>query len=283
MAGTGWTVFAGVRHDRDGDQLLDAVAGDVRPVILDVTEAAQISAAVAELGDRLDGLVNNAGVGEGGPIEALSDNDWRWHFDVNVFGLVNVTRECLPLLRSARGRVVNIASVGGRVAMPMMAPYAAGKHAVEAISESLRFEVADFGMKVACVEPGSVATAIWAKADDQLARASARVPTDLLARYQRHFDMLYGFVADGARRGIPPAKAAHAVHHALTSDRPRHRYLVGRDAKVVGLVSRLPDPLRYRMLTLNFAQMERAGRTIRLGQSTTNESPATRPDIEMHA
>jgi NAD(P)-dependent dehydrogenase (short-subunit alcohol dehydrogenase family) len=270
MAGAGWTVYAGVRKEADGDELKRSIRGDVRPVQLDVTDGGQISALAAalhdELGPRgLDGLVNNAGVAEGGPIETLSDEAWRWHFDVNVFGLVNVTRECLPLLRAARGRVVNIGSIGGRVASPLMAPYSAGKHAVEAISESLRFEVEDFGMRVACVEPGEIATAIWEKADEQLGRVTATLDADTAGRYEQHLDMMYGFVADGAKRGIPASKVGDTVHHALTASRPKHRYLVGPDAKVIGVVSRLPDRIRHRMLALNSARWAKAGHKIRSG------------------
>jgi NAD(P)-dependent dehydrogenase (short-subunit alcohol dehydrogenase family) len=268
MAAAGWTVYAGVRKPADGEQLRQGIAGDVRPVILDVTDGAHISAVVARLSDELDGrgldgLVNNAGVAEGGPIETMSESDWRWHFDVNVFGLVNMTHECFPMLRAARGRVVNVGSIAGRTAGPMLAPYAAGKHAVEAISEALRFEVADLGMKVACVEPGEVATAIWDKADAQLARVTGNADADTLKRYERHFDMLYGFVADGVKRGVPASKVADAIHHALTAARPKHRYLVGPDAKVVGVVSRLPDGLRYRALSLNGARWARSGHRIR--------------------
>jgi NAD(P)-dependent dehydrogenase (short-subunit alcohol dehydrogenase family) len=272
MAASGWTVYAGVRKDADGDALKRDVSGDVRPVLIDVTDSGHITALAAtltqELGSRgLDGLVNNAGVGQGGPIETISEADWRWHFDVNVFGLVNLTRECLPLLRSARGRVVNIGSIAGRIASPMMAPYSAGKHAVEAISESLRFEVEDFGMHVACVEPGEIATAIWDKADDLLASVSEQMDADAMDRYEKHIDMLYGFVADGAKRGIPASKVADAVHHALTANRPKHRYLVGLDAKATGVISRLPDRLRKRALALNSARWSRAGHKIRAGKS----------------
>ena len=268
MAEEGWTVYAGVRKDDDGEALKASAGGDVRPLILDVTNDDHISALRARLGeelggDGLDGLVNNAGVSEGGPIETVSDDAWRWHFDVNVFGVLKMTRECLPLLRTARGRVVNIGSNGGRVAAPMMAPYSAGKFAIEAISESLRFEVEDFGMKVACVEPGEVRTEIWSKADEQLARVVATLDSDTKARYERHLDMLYGFVAEGTKRGIPASKVADAVQHALTSARPKHRYLVGPDAKMAGVVSRLPDRLRHRMLSLNLNRWARAGHKLR--------------------
>jgi NAD(P)-dependent dehydrogenase (short-subunit alcohol dehydrogenase family) len=268
MAAEGWTVYAGVRKEADGDDLVKAITGDVRPVLLDVTNTDHIAAVAAQLSDELgarglDGLVNNAGVAQGGPIETVTDEDWRWHFDVNVFGLVNLTRELLPLVLAARGRVVNIASVAGRVATPMMGPYSAGKHAVEAISETLRFELADQGVRVACVEPGEIASAIWEKADEQLVQVTGTLSDDVKGRYRRHIDMLYGFVADGTKRGIPASRVATAVHHALTADRPKHRYLVGPDAKAVGIVSRLPDRVRARALALNSGRWERMGRKLR--------------------
>jgi NAD(P)-dependent dehydrogenase (short-subunit alcohol dehydrogenase family) len=268
LAAEGWTVYAGVRKVADADDLKAKVSGGVRPVLLDVTDADQIEALCSllrtDLGEKgLDALVNNAGVSEGGPIETVTDEQWRWHFDVNVFGVVNLTRELLPLLRTAKGRVINIGSVGGRASMPMMAPYSAGKHAIEAISESLRFEVADFGMKVACIEPGEIATAIWGKANDQLAQHLKVYDAATMARYDRHMDMIYGFVADGAKRGMPPSKVADSVYHAMTAAKPKHRYLVGSDAKVVGVVTRLPDGLRHRILALNMSVWARAGKKVR--------------------
>ena len=268
MAQEGWTVYAGIRKDADGDEVKASAQGDVRPVLLDVTNADHIAALMARLREELgsaglDGLVNNAGVSEGGPIESVTDQDWRWHFDVNVFSVVRLTRECLPLLRSAQGRVVNIGSIGGRAAAPLMAPYSAGKFAIEAISESLRFEVEGFGMKVACVEPGEIKTEIWSKADEQLARVTTALDADTRARYEHQLDMLYGFVAEGAKKGIPPAKVADVVRHALTSARPKHRYLVGPDAKLAGFATRLPDALRYRMLSTNINRWARAGHKLR--------------------
>lgn len=270
MAGAGWTVYAGVRKDADADAIKQSVAGDVRPVIVDVTEPDQVQALVQVVsqdnGNRLDALVNNAGITEGGPIESVSDEAWRWNFEVNVFGLVRVTRELLPLLRLAQGRVVNISSVGGRASGPLMAPYTAGKHAVEAISESLRFEVERLGMKVSCVEPGEVATAIWDKASGQLERLNEEIPPELTKLYEHHVNMIHGFVAEGAKRGVPPSRVADAVHHALTSRRPKHRYLVGPDAKVTGVVTRMPDGIRHWALNQNIARWAKAGKAIRAGE-----------------
>ncbi|HJR24389.1 MAG TPA: SDR family oxidoreductase [Acidimicrobiales bacterium] len=268
MAAEGWTVYAGVRSDADADRVKNEVAGDVRPVLLDVTNGDHIAALVATLGDELgdgglDGLVNNAGVAEAGPVETVSDEEWRWHFEVNVFGLVSLTRACLPLLRAGKGRVVNVGSIAGRVASPLMAPYSAGKHAVEAISESLRFEVADFGMHVSCVEPGEIKTAIWAKGDDRMAQLMASLDADTIARYDRHIDTMHGFLADGAKRGIPASKVSDVIHHALTASRPKHRYLVGADAKMAGIASHLPDRLRARALSSYSARWTRAGRKLR--------------------
>lgn len=268
MSDEGWTVYAGVRKESDGETLKASTGGDVRPVLLDVTNVDHISSVMGRLRKDLgsvglDGLVNNAGVAEGGPLETLTEQDWRWHFDVNVFGVINLTRECLDLLRLAQGRVVNIGSIAGRTAAPLMGPYSAGKFAIEAISESLRFEVEDFGMKVACVEPGEIKTEIWTKSHEQLARIAVAMDSKTSDRYERHLDMLYGFVAEGTKKGIPSSKVADVVYHALTATRPRHRYLVGVDAKIGGFASRLPDPLRYRVLSANFSRWARAGHKIR--------------------
>jgi len=270
MAGAGWTVYAGVRKDADAEAIKQAVEGDVRPVILDVTKPDQVQGLVQLVGrdndHGLDALVNNAGVSEGGPIESVSDNAWQSHFDVNVFGLVRVTRELLPLLRRAKGRVVNMSSLGGRSSAPMLATYSAGKHAVEAISESLRFEVEGFGMKVSCVEPGEIATAIWEKAGDRVDRMNEDIPAELIKLYDHRVNMIYGFVAEGPKRGVPASRVADVVHHALTSPRPKHRYLVGPDAKLVGVVTRMPDGIRHWAFNQNIARWAKAGKAIRAAQ-----------------
>jgi NAD(P)-dependent dehydrogenase (short-subunit alcohol dehydrogenase family) len=268
MAADGWTVYAGVRKDTDADALKQAVSGDVRPVLLDVTDQKAIdrvrSQIETDVGDRgLDGLVNNAGANVGGPFEGLTDEDWRWQFDVNVFGLVNTTRACFDLLRQAKGRIVNIGSIGGRIASPFMGPYSATKHAVEAISEGLRFEVEQFGMTVSCVEPGSIKTAIWEKGQDQIDEMNTRFGAEMLSNYQFQLDAMYGFADEGPKKGSPPSKVADVVHHALTANRPKPRYLVGTGSVPVGVVSKLPDPLRKRMLMMRMNQLAKAGKKLR--------------------
>src|SRR5664279_3324325 len=194
LAKAGWTVLAGVRDVDAGERLAaEAPAGRVQPLTLDVTDFQQIREAagrVSELGGRgesspgrLDALVNNAGIGYGGPLELIHPDDLRKQFDVNVLGQISVTQALLPALRAARGRIVFMSSVGGRVAMAFTAPYAASKHAIEAIGDALRVELATSNVQVALVEPGSVATPIWDKAretGDQLI-----VPPELQKEYGR--------------------------------------------------------------------------------------------------
>ncbi len=246
LAGHGWTVLAGVRNDAAAEELRrDAGAdGRVQPLTLDVTDAAQVAAAaerVASLdGGGLDALVNNAGIGVGGPLEVLPLADLRRQFEVNVFGQVAVTQALLPALRRARGRVVLISSIGGKVALAYNGPYAASKHAVEALGDALRVELASSGVQVALIEPGSVATPIWDKA-----RAEAQgvaVPAELAEHYGHVPAAMEKVLLDTGRRGIPPEQVAAVIEGALRASRMRSRYLVGRDARAMLTLRRLlPD------------------------------------------
>jgi NAD(P)-dependent dehydrogenase (short-subunit alcohol dehydrogenase family) len=249
LATTGWTVLAGVR-DSDAAESLERAApgGRVRALTLDVTDPAQIAAAVEQLPeDGLDGLVNNAGIGIGGPLELISDEDLRRQFDVNVFAQIAVTRAMLPALRRARGRIVFISSIGGRVALPFTAPYGASKHAIEAFGDALRVELHSSGVQVALVEPGSVATPIWDKGRAEADRI--RIPPELEAQYGRVPAATDKVLADTARRGVPPEQVAATIERALTSRRMRARYLVGRDAQAMLALRRLlPDHLWDRLI-----------------------------------
>ena len=149
--------------------------------MLDVTDPAQIVAArdtvMARLGhEPLDGLVNNAGVAIGGPVEYLPLEEWRQQFEVNFFGVVETTKVFIELLRRGPGRNVIVGSVSGRLASPMLAPYSASKHAVEALAESLRHELRDWGIRTSVVEPGAVATPIWDKGRAQADRLEHDLP-----------------------------------------------------------------------------------------------------------
>jgi NAD(P)-dependent dehydrogenase (short-subunit alcohol dehydrogenase family) len=257
LAGAGWTVLAGVRSDEDGERLVaKGSSGRIEPIALDVTNFEQIRRAagrVSELGGageaspgRLDALVNNAGIGYGGPLELLHPDDLRKQFDVNVLGQVAVTQALLPALRAAHtqrgtgGRIVFMSSVGGRVAMAFTAPYAASKHAIEALGDALRVELASSHVQVALVEPGSVATPIWDKAretGDQVI-----VPPQLQKEYGNVPAAMDKALADTAKRGVPAEQVAQTIERALSARRMKSRYVVGRDARAM-IIARglLPD------------------------------------------
>jgi NAD(P)-dependent dehydrogenase (short-subunit alcohol dehydrogenase family) len=252
LARGGWTVLAGVRDAAAGERLAENAdaPGRVVPVMLDVTEPEQIADAAARVdaesngmgggSGRLDALVNNAGVGYGGPVELVTADEWRKQFDVNVVGAVAVTQALLPALRGARGRIVFTSSIGGRIATPFIAPYAASKHALEAVGDALRIELATSNVRVALVEPGSVATPIWDKSRAEAQRLA--IPQELSAFYGKVPDAMGKVIEETARRGIPPDEVAKVIERALTEPRMKARYVVGRDARVQLLIRRLlPD------------------------------------------
>lgn len=242
LAGKGWTVLAGVRDRAAAESLVaEAPAGSLTALTLDVTDPAQIAAAVAQLpASGLDALVNNAGIGIGGPLELISSEDLHRQFEVNVFAQVAVTQAMLPALRRASGRIVFISSIGGRVAMAFTAPYAASKHAVEAFGDALRVELRTSGVQVALIEPGSVATPIWDKSRVEADRIS--IPPELHEQYGKVPAAMDKVMQDTGRRGVPAEQVAETIERALSSSRMRARYVVGRDARAMLIARRLlPD------------------------------------------
>lgn len=254
----GWRVYAGVRREEDGDRVMVGASSRFRWILLDVTDSASIAAAFEmiqqEVGSGgLDGLVNNAGIAVGSPLEYVDLEALRRQFEVNVFGLVAVTQAFLPLLRAARGRIVNVGSVSGRVAAPMMGPYSASKHAVEAISDVFRLELAPAGIYTSVIEPGSVRTPIWDKGARSFEEAKQTLSPEVFGRYQESFNLIDKVVRRGKKYGIDPERVADAILHALSAKRPRPRYLIGRDARIrLLLQSVLPrrwmDGLVHRMI-----------------------------------
>lgn len=244
----GHTVYAGVRKQADADRLAQQGSGRLRPLILDVTDEAQIEAAAKTIEDEagaLAGLVNNAGIARGGPLEYLPLDEWREQFEVNVIGQIAVTKAVLALLRRDRGRVVFIGSIGGRVATPLMGPYNASKFAIEAIGESLRHELAPWDLHVSVVEPGAIKTAIWDKGRQTADRLDEELPAEALELYGDHIRAIRDGIEMQDRQGIGPEAVAKAVDHALFSRRPKTRYAVGKDAKAQTVMVRiLPDKLR---------------------------------------
>jgi NAD(P)-dependent dehydrogenase (short-subunit alcohol dehydrogenase family) len=239
LVNAGWRVLAGVRRVGDAPD-------GTEEVLLDVTEPEQIREAGARL-DELDGLVNNAGIALAGPLEFVPPEELRHQLEVNLVGQVAVTQALLPALRRARGRIVFMGSIAGRSALPFLAPYAASKHALEAVADSLRLELRPFGIHVSIVEPGTIKTRIWStsatRADELIAAADGRLG-------ELYGERIAAFRQIALRRGAAgaPAEAvANVVVDALTAERPHSRYLVGRDAKLRAGFERLPDRVRDRI------------------------------------
>jgi NAD(P)-dependent dehydrogenase (short-subunit alcohol dehydrogenase family) len=243
----GFRVFAGYRSPADGESLRAQGSDRLIPVRVDVTDADSLARMAEEVGCAvggagLRGLVNNAGIAVAAPLEFLPLDALRRQLEVNVVGQVAVTQALLPLLRTARGRIVNIGSVSGRFAAPFLGPYAASKHAMEALNDSLRLELRPWGIQVAMVEPGAIATPIW--------KRSLAAAEEMIEGFPPEAEALYGGPMGTLRErvealdGTAPAEVALAVVHALTARRAKARYVVGRDAKVRIAIGRLPTRLR---------------------------------------
>jgi NAD(P)-dependent dehydrogenase (short-subunit alcohol dehydrogenase family) len=246
----GWRVFAGVRAEADAASLREEGSERLTPVHLDVTDPPSVGEArrvvlQATAGDGLAGLVNNAGIPYGGPLEFLDLDEIRAAFEVNYFGVIAVTQAFIPLLRLRRGSIVNISSISGRVATPFLSPYSTSKFALEALSDALRVELHPWGIQVAVVEPGAINTPIWNK--------GIRIKNRLVEGARPEAIQLYGGALDAMGNaiqphGIGPEHVARAVAHALTAKHAKTRYPVGRDAHFVQFFRFLPDRLRDRLM-----------------------------------
>jgi NAD(P)-dependent dehydrogenase (short-subunit alcohol dehydrogenase family) len=236
----GFRVFAGVRREADGRRLIDRTSARLTPILLDVTDADAIARAAETVeqmtnGTGLSGLVNNAGITVAFPLEFLPIEQLRRQFEVNVFGLLAVTQAMLPLLRSQPGRIVNISSIVGHVAPPYTGAYAASKHAIEALSDSLRVELRRFGVKVSLVEPADVDTPIWQKSreaadalrDELMEQRGHLYPQEVHDIYTEDIAAMRAATTRMAAHAIPARRVVRAVVRALCDRRPRARYPVG--------------------------------------------------------
>ncbi|HEX6251373.1 MAG TPA: SDR family oxidoreductase [Gemmatimonadaceae bacterium] len=249
LAGLGYRVFAGVRSDAAADRLSDAAPGLITPVRLDVSDAASIRAAAELIASAtgsagVDGLVNNAGIAVAAPLEFLPLDALREQLEVNVIGQVAVTQALLPSLRAARGRIVNMGSISGRVALPFVGPYTASKFALEALTDSLRVELRPWGIHVAIVEPGVIATPIWKRSLTAFDAMLEKMSPQVLELYGPAMHVVRSRVS--RLPGASTEGVVRAVVHALTAGRPRARYLVGVDARARLILNWLPWRLRDR-------------------------------------
>lgn len=251
----GFWVVAGVRKELDAASLKARSSGRLLPVLLDVTDDTSIKNAQVIVSEQvrshgLYGLVNNAGIAVAGPLEAVPIPDLRRQLEVNVIGQVAVIQTFLPLIRRAKGRIINMGSIAGRGAMPLMGPYAASKFALEAITDALRLEVQQWGIQVSIIEPGAIATPIWEKSGKWAAELEANTTPELRELYREVVTGVRTVVERAAERAIPAEIVARVVEKALTAARPKTRYLVGTDAKLRALmVKLLPDRLSDKVLT----------------------------------
>jgi short-subunit dehydrogenase len=209
---------------------------------VDVTDAGQIAALAERVGGApLAGLVNNAGIAVAGPLEGVSLDEIRRQYEVNVFGLLAVTQALLERIRAGRGRIVNVGSIGGRINTPFVGPYSSSKAAVRSLSASLRRELRPWGIQVALVEPGALDTPIWRKGEEGAQETIAELPKRVRTLYARPLEALVAATRKIAASAASPDDAAQAIEHALTAERPRTLYTVGRQARLQGaLHSALP-------------------------------------------
>ncbi len=257
----GFKVFAGVRNEADGEKLRANASHHLRPVLLDVTKPATTVQAFEfikkEVGaSGLNGLVNNAGIGIASPVEFFPMQDLRTIFEVNVFGQISVIQTFLPLLRPAKGRIINIGSIGDRITMPFGRALCASKSALASFTEALRLELSAWGIEVCLIEPASIST----PAVDKVKTGNEKHIEDLSAEgarlYASKFKLFTQRAIEREKNGSQPEVVANVVYQALTSKNPKTRYLVGKDSTVLATLAKwMPDPLldkiRLRIFGLN--------------------------------
>lgn len=248
LSRVGFHAVAGVRRPEDGERLRAAAAGRLTPVIIDVTDEKSVRAAVDEVtgltGEAgLWGLVNNAGIAVTAPLECVPPELMRRQLDISVMGQLHMVQGFLPLLRAGAGRIVNVSSGLGNVALPYLGPYAASQFAKEALSDALRRELAPQRIPVTVIQPGAVLTPLWSKMSEVGNRALESAPQPVQELYRSPFLGFMEANETSARASrTTPADVARVIFRALVAERPRTRYTVGRDAAGSRVLARLmPD------------------------------------------
>ena len=240
----GWDVIAGVRTKRDAAAVTALDPQRISSVILDITDAEHIAALDKLLPERLNAIVNNAGIVVTGPMETVTTEDWRKQLEINVIGQLAVTRAVLPRLRESRGRVVFMSSLNGRLSMPLIGAYCASKFALEAAADALRMELRPWHIDVAIVEPAQTDTDMWRTADDMVEQFEAALTAEQRDHYARHIAGLKKSIPLSQKLAVPAEKVSAVVAKALTARSPRSRYVVGVGPKLqVSLMTNLPTSL----------------------------------------
>ena len=245
----GLQVFAGVRKQSDADALVQLSSDRLTPVIIDITRPDLIASAAQVVRDAIEstglaGLINNAGIAMGGPLEFVPIPDLRKQLEVNVIGQVAVTQAFLPHLRRAQGRVINMSSISGRLAIPFLGPYCASKFSLEALTDALRLELKPWKIDVISIQPGPIDTPIWDKSITSFDNVTNDLPQEIKCLYGPRLASLRQKLLRSAESGISPKEVAKVVTLALMTKHPKTRYLVGRQAKVGAFLNRvLPNKL----------------------------------------
>ncbi len=254
LAERGWIVWAGYRSDLDRESLLKLHSNNILPIKIDVTDIDLILSArktIKEKGIELKCLINNAGIALGGPLEILEMDEIRKVFEVNVFGLIQMTQTFLPLLRESSGRVINISSVSGLFSVPFLMPYSASKYAVEAISDSLRGELNEQKIKVSIIEPGPIKTSIW-KTSLHWSEKVLEQSNDRLKWYQPKLDHFLASIKKHDREAMPVEKLNDSILHAVESKNPKIRYLIYPGSFFFRLILKcVPDRLKDIIIKLS--------------------------------
>lgn len=253
----GFRVFASVLSDAEGETLRRRASPRLEIFVLDIGEADSIAGAVqsisAKVGDAgIAGLINNAGILNCAPLELQKIAHVRQVFEVNVIGHIAMTQAFLPLLRAGKGRIVNLGSLAGRSALPYTSPYNASKWAFRALNDTWRLELKAQGIAVVLIEPGRVKTPIWGKNSAISAQMARDAPSGALELYPAFTAQSREIARTAHRKGVRAAAIARVVVLALTSPKPRPRYVVGREAKLLLAVEALPTPLRDWLVARRF-------------------------------
>lgn len=251
-AAWGYKVYAGVRKNKDAKNL-EALSPNIESLILDVTQSEHINKAYNHINSQngeLDLLLNNAGVAMAGPCEFLPIEDFRWQLEVNVVGQLAITQKMLPLLRKSKdARIVFTSSISGFFAKPLIGAYVASKFALEGMADSLRMELAPWNIKVALLQPGSIKTPIWEKSLKESEELEKKMGPLAMKYYGDLIEVIKKSAKLNADEGVDVSEVVKAFEQAITSKKPKTRYLVGSDAKAQSRVKKiLPDKLSDKII-----------------------------------
>lgn len=248
----GWEVFAGVFPNEDTSALTAHITERLHLIEIDVTNTDMIRSAqdaIRRQTDTLDALVNNAGTAITGPMEVLPIEDIRRQMEVNYIGQIAVTQAMLPLIRAAQGRIVNVASILGRLVVPFSGPYCASKFAVQAFTDALRMELRPWKIPVIAIQPTVIQSAIWQKQLEWQEMVREELPPHAQEMYAEQLTIMEKSTRDQQAIAASPQVVADAIAEALNSPNPKTRYTVGPDALILTLLWRfLPDSLRDQVL-----------------------------------